>query len=83
MTLTVQLFARARELAKADDISIELPPGATVRDLRLEMNGRYPELGRLLAVSAIAVNHEFASESQALFADDEVALIPPVSGGSV
>ena len=81
MILSVRLFARARDLAFSDLLKIELEPGSIVADLRNAIIVQIPALGPLLAVSAIAVNHDFATESQVLIETDEVAIIPPVSGG--
>lgn len=81
MTITVQLFARARELAKAGEAIVALADGATVGDLRAALANRLPALRELLAVSRIAVNHEFTADSNAIHTTDEVAVIPPVSGG--
>lgn len=81
MTVTVKLFAAAREKAGADSLALELPAAARVAGLRAELVRRVPALAGLLARSAIAVNHEFADDEQALNAADEVAIIPPVSGG--
>jgi molybdopterin converting factor subunit 1 len=81
MTLTVHLFARARELAGSDAVAVELPPAATVADLRRRLADRFPALAGLLERSAVAVNHDFAEDSRRLSAGDEVAVIPPVSGG--
>ena len=81
MTLTVYLFARARELAGASAVSLDLPTGATVADLRRMLVDRYPPLAALLERSAVAVNHDFADDSHALRPGDEIAVIPPVSGG--
>jgi len=78
--MTVLLFAAARELAGADSIAVE-PPRATVADLRAELARRIPALAGLLAKSAIAVNHDFAEEDRLLQPADEIAVIPPVSGG--
>lgn len=79
MTLTVRLFAAARDLAAADAVTVPLP--ATVADLRAALSTAYPPLAALLARSAIAVNHDFATDATPLTAADEVAVIPPVSGG--
>jgi molybdopterin converting factor subunit 1 len=79
--MTVLLFAAARDLAGADAVTVELPAGATVADLRGELARRFPALAGLLARSALAVNHDFAEEDQMLMPDDEIAVIPPVSGG--
>ena len=64
MHLTVILFAAARELAGAESIAVELPPGATVADLRTELARRVPALAGLLAKSALAVNHDFAESDR-------------------
>jgi molybdopterin converting factor subunit 1 len=81
MTLTVRLFARARDLAGADAVSVELPAGATAADLRRRLAAQCPRLAPLLERSALAVDDEFAEEAQALREGSEIALLPPVSGG--
>ena len=81
MMLNVRLFARARDLAAADVLRVELPDGATVADLRLRLVVACPALAGLLERSALAVENEFADDSRVLWADAEVALLPPVSGG--
>jgi molybdopterin converting factor subunit 1 len=81
MTVTVQLFAAVRERGGGDCLRLELPPGATVADLRAELARRVPELAGLLARSAVAVNQDFADDDQPVTAADELAIIPPVSGG--
>ena len=77
----VMLFAAARELAGADSLAVELSPGATVADLRAELAQRVPALAGLLAKSALAVNHDFAEDADVIRPIDELAVIPPVSGG--
>jgi len=74
----VRLFAALRERAGSDVVALELPDGALVADA----------LERLEAVTngvpvVLAVNHEYAALEASLHEGDEVALIPPVSGGSV
>jgi len=78
MHIRVRLFAMLRERAGAEEIELELPDGAVVRDA-LE------RVGQLTAGIPVvmAVNHEYAEPSAVLSAGDELALIPPVSGGSV
>ena len=80
-TVQVRLFARARELAGSNVLAVPLKEGATVADLRRGLADVCPALAALLERSALAVNHEFASDGAALPADAEVALLPPVSGG--
>ena len=82
MILRVRLFARARDLAGADSLAVELSPGATVGDLRQRVAAVRPALAGLLPRCAVAVNSDFAEDARTLAATDEVALLPPVSGGS-
>lgn len=76
--MRVLLFAALRDAA-GPSVEVTLPAGATVRALRAELARVLP--AALLARSAIAVNHEYADESRAVTEGDEVAVIPPVSGG--
>lgn len=81
MLVHVRLFARARDLAGADVLRIELPDDATVADLRRRLATDHPQLSSLLERSALAVENEFAVDTLVLSSDTEVALLPPVSGG--
>ena len=81
MQVTVRLFARLRELAGSGELRRELPAGSTVATLwdalATEFHAMRPH-GR--SVSA-AVNQEFARRTTELGEGDEVAFLPPVSGG--
>jgi molybdopterin converting factor small subunit len=79
--MKVRLFARARELAGAECIDVDVPPGVTVGDLRRRIGETHPALVKLLERSALAVNDEFADDGLTLPLNAEVALLPPVSGG--
>lgn len=81
MMVHVQLFARGRDIAGASSVAVELPARATIGDLRRRLAEMYPNLGRLIERSALAVNNELAGDAVALTSDAEVALLPPVSGG--
>jgi molybdopterin synthase catalytic subunit len=81
MQVRVRLFARARDLARADAVVLDLPGGATAGDLRRRLAEAHPALGGLLERSALAVNNEFAEDGLTLPHHAEVALLPPVSGG--
>jgi molybdopterin synthase sulfur carrier subunit len=81
MLFSVRLFARARDIMGKDLALVELPPGATVADLRRRLDTDYPALKSLLEKSALAINNEFASDSLQLPPNSEIALLPPVSGG--
>jgi MoaE-MoaD fusion protein len=75
--VTVRLFAMLRERAGAPELVLELPEGARVRDALVELS----ELAAGLPL-VMAVNREYAGEDDPLSAGDELALIPPVSGGA-
>lgn len=83
VTVRVRLFAVLRERAGSDSIEIELGEGATVADA-LERLAAEPPLAGLLErlPVAMAVNRDYASPETELRAEDELALIPPVSGGA-
>jgi molybdopterin converting factor subunit 1 len=73
----VRLFAMLRERAGAQELILELPSGASVRDALDSLAGLAEGIPLVMAV-----NREYASEEQVLDPGDELALIPPVSGGS-
>jgi molybdopterin converting factor subunit 1 len=81
MRVTVQLFARARDLAGASEVSVDLPDGATVADLRRALAAGHPALVSILERSAVAVDNDFAEDPLVLPSSPEIALLPPVSGG--
>jgi molybdopterin converting factor subunit 1 len=81
MKWSVRLFARARDIAGADMLAVDMPPGATVADLKKQLAGHCPALAGLLERSAVAVNDEFAGDALPLPHGAEIALLPPVSGG--
>jgi molybdopterin synthase catalytic subunit len=78
MHIRVRLFAMLRERAQTDEVDLELPDGARVGDA-LE---RLQPLTEGISV-VLAVNQEYADPEAVLRSGDEIALIPPVSGGSV
>ena len=77
ITFHVLLFAAARDAAGCESVTVELPEGSRVADLADAL----PQLAALLPKCRIAVNHEFAEGEHVLKAGDEIAVIPPVSGG--
>ncbi len=82
MTVAVRLFAVLRERAGRERIELELPEHATVADA-LAALAELPDLDGVLARVPVqlAVNRDYASAETELHADDELALIPPLSGG--
>ena len=77
----ILLFAAAAEKAGAARVSLEVPPQATIAQVSEALRQRWPQLAELLAISRWAVNRRFVSADTQLGRGDEIALIPPVSGG--
>jgi MoaE-MoaD fusion protein len=77
MRVQIRLFAALRERAGTDLLTLELADGALVSDALGELRWLTGDLRAVLAV-----NREYASDTTRLRSDDELALIPPVSGGS-
>lgn len=84
VTVRVRLFAMLRERAGRDSVALQLVEGATVGDALGALSEEHPELGELLTRMSLgmAVNREYAGAGTRLGAGDELALIPPVSGGA-
>jgi len=81
MKVRVKLFAVAKELAGLDELSVDLPVGATVKELRDAVVAMSPPLARIVPHSMWAVGAAYADGDSPLNERSEVALIPPVSGG--
>jgi molybdopterin converting factor subunit 1 len=82
MRLVVKLFATLRDRVKAREVTVELDDGATVTTLREKLIADYPAIEPSLPTCVAAVNQEFAFDDTPLHAGDEIALFPPVSGGT-
>ena len=81
MKVSVRLFAGLRERAGAQHVEVEIPEGAVVGDLLAAM-GQTP-VGELHpGECVVAINREYAGAGEPVRAGDEIALVPPVSGGS-
>jgi molybdopterin synthase catalytic subunit len=82
MKIRVLFFGMLKDLVGRSSQSVEVPQGARVSDLLSHCVRETPRLGAMLSSLAISVNQEYASTDRPLDAGDEVALLPPVSGGS-
>jgi molybdopterin converting factor subunit 1 len=80
MTVTVLLFASYADALGASSLRLELADGGRVSDVLAHVRAM-PGAGNLPPAPLVAVNERYAAPSQPLSAGDEVALIPPVSGG--
>jgi MoaD family protein len=80
MTVKVRLFAALRELAGSSEVEAEGLSAGDVVDVLSERFGE--RFAKIAAVGSVVVNGERASRSTPVAAGDEVALLPPVSGGA-
>jgi molybdopterin synthase catalytic subunit len=81
MRVRVSLFAGLRDVIGQRQVTVDLAAGATVGDMRTRLEETFPQLVPFLPGLAYAVNEEFQSLEYGLHEADEVALIPPISGG--
>ncbi len=80
MKINVLAFGIAKDIFGGSATEIELSDEATVNELRTSLEEQYPRLKQLVSYM-IAVNDEYATAGDVLQQQDEVAIIPPVSGG--
>jgi molybdopterin converting factor subunit 1 len=81
MRVTVRLFARLRDIAGAAELAREVTPGATIGAVWHQLADEYPELAPYGRSLSSAVNADYARMDHVLGEGDEVAFLPPVSGG--
>ncbi len=79
--IEVRFFAAARDLAGCERTEVSIATGATIADLRGHLAAEMPALASLLKHSLLAVGQQYANDQTVLCDGDEVAVIPPVSGG--
>ncbi len=80
MQVNVFLFGITKDLVGKQRLQMNLTEPATVADFKKSLSEKYPELIELNSL-AIAVNSEYATDEIVIRSNDEIALIPPVSGG--
>ena len=81
MRVTVRLFARLRDIAGAAELPREVSPGSTIGTVWQALVDDFPELGRYERSISSALNADYARMDRAVSDGDEVAFLPPVSGG--
>lgn len=80
MNVTILAFGIAKDIFGGAEIAIQIDTDATVDNLRSALEQAYPRLKKL-ATYRIALNNEYAQDGDAVNERDEIAIIPPVSGG--
>jgi len=81
MTIHVKLFAAMRDAAGDDLVELELPEGATIGTLRLQLAERLPDASDLVGRAMFAVENQYTANDATIPSNATVACIPPVSGG--
>ncbi len=81
MQITVKLFALMREKAGTDTVALDIPEGAKITQAVAALVRRYPVLEPYMANTRFSLQMDFVDLETSLAAGDELALIPPVSGG--
>ncbi|AQX10582.1 MoaD/ThiS family protein [Elizabethkingia ursingii] len=80
MKLKILAFGITKDILGGAEKEIELTDGITVKDLKTKLESEFAELKRLKSYF-IAVDDEYAEDDQVIIITNEVAIIPPVSGG--
>ena len=81
MRVTVRLFARLRDIAGASELPREVSSGATIGTVWRELAGEFPGLSQYERSMSSALNADYARMDAEVHDGDEVAFLPPVSGG--
>ena len=81
MRIRVKLFAILRDQAGQSEASLELPEGATVQQARKDLMESLPAIASYMDRVAFAINLSYARPESVLHDGDELAVLPPVSGG--
>ena len=82
MHVKVLFFGQLKDIVGCSEDSLDLPEGALLQTVFELYQERFPQLQHLASSTVIARNHEFAPPSAPVHAGDEIAFLPPVSGGS-
>jgi molybdopterin converting factor subunit 1 len=80
--VTIRLFARLREIAGSSELAREIPAPADAQAAWEALTQEFPALGEYRPVISCAVNEQYAKFDTPLAEGDEVAFLPPVSGGA-
>lgn len=80
MKVDILLFGITKDLVGSSKIVLDIPSGTTIAEFKTLLQTSYPELSGMESV-AVALNSEYAMPGDLIQQHDEIALIPPVSGG--
>jgi len=80
-SLSIKLFASLKQVMNFDEIKIDIDHEITVLQMKEILFETFPNFKKLNIPFIVAVNHKYATDSDVIAISDEIALIPPVSGG--
>ena len=81
MKVRLRFFAVLREIVGLEELEMDLPEGTTIAGLLETVVSEYTKLGPYVKVLQVAVNHEIVDPEHVVKPEDEIAFLPPVSGG--
>ena len=81
MRVTVRLFARLRDIAGSAELVRDVPAGATIAAVWQGLVGEFPDLAGYERAISVALNADYARMNERVAEGDEIAFLPPVSGG--
>jgi len=80
-SLSIKLFASLKQSMNLDEVKIDIDNEITVSQMKKIVFETFPNLKKLNVPFFVAVNHKLAKDSSIIKSNDEIALIPPISGG--
>ncbi|KAA3615403.1 MAG: MoaD/ThiS family protein [Calditrichaeota bacterium] len=82
MKVDVLFFAILRDISQSDKIEMELDNEMTIAEFFTQLCETFPKLEKYASIVSFAINSEYCDRTQMIHDGDEIALIPPISGGN-